>query len=63
MGKKGKGLVKAYIERMSGISRAQVTRLVSRQFQVGSIKPLWGRCNRFTAKYTVSATEIVMKST
>lgn len=53
LGKKGKGLVKSYLERMSGISRAQVTRLVSRQFKVGSIKPFWGRCNRFTAKYTV----------
>lgn len=53
LGKKGKGLVKSYIERMSGISRAQVTRLVSRQFKIGVIRPLWETCNRFTAKYTV----------
>lgn len=30
LGKQGKGLVKSYLERMSGISRSQVTRLVSR---------------------------------
>lgn len=53
LGKKGKGLVKSYLERMSGISRAQVTRLVSRQFKVGAIKPCWEGCNRFTKKYTV----------
>ncbi len=53
LGKKGKGLVKSYLERMGGISRAQVTRLVARQFKVGNIKPLWGNCNRFTSKYTV----------
>lgn len=62
LGKKGKGLVKSYIERMSGISRAQVTRLVSRQFKVGAIKPFWGRCNRFTAKYTVSDHELLAQT-
>lgn len=62
LGKKGKGQVKAYLERMGGISRAQVTRLVSRQFQVGSIKPLWGRCNRFTAKYTIRDCELLAQT-
>lgn len=62
LGKKGKGLVKSYLERMSGISRAQVTRLVTRQFKVGNIKPLWERCNRFTAKYTVSDHELLAQT-
>jgi len=62
LGKKGKGLVKSYIERMSGISRAQATRLVSRQFKVGNIKPLWERCNRFTTKYTVSDHELLAQT-
>ena len=62
LGKKGKGQVKSYLERMGGISRAQVTRLVSRQFQVGSIKPLWGRCNRFTAKYTIRDCELLAQT-
>ena len=62
LGKKGKGLVKSYLERMSGISRAQVTRLVSRQFKVGTIKPLWERCNRFTAKYTVRDVDMLAQT-
>lgn len=62
LGKKGKGLVKSYIERMSGISRAQVTRLVARQFEVGAIKPFWGRCNRFTAKYTVLDVDLLAQT-
>jgi len=62
LGKKGKGLVKSYLKRMGGISRAQVTRLVARQFKVGNIKPLWGNCNRFTAKYTVSDHELLAQT-
>src|ERR1019366_2917736 len=62
LGKKGKGQVKSYLERMTGISRAQVTRLVSRQFKVGSIKPLWGRCNRFTTKYTAIDHELLAQT-
>lgn len=62
LGKKGKGLVKSYIERMSGISRAQVTRLVSRQFKVGVIRPRWERCNRFTAKYTVQDLDMLAQT-
>ena len=62
LGKKGKGLVKSYLERLSGISRAQVTRLVSRQFKVGSIKPFWGRCNRFTTKYTARDLDLLVET-
>ena len=62
LGKKGKGLVKSYIERMSGISRAQVTRLVSRQFKIGVIRPLWEGCNRFTAKCTVLDVDLLAQT-
>ena len=62
LGKKGKGLVKSYLERMSGMSRAQVTRLVSRQFKVGAIKPLWGLCNRFTVKYTTLDHDLLVQT-
>ena len=31
LGKKGKGLVKAYLQSMGGVSRAQLTRLVLRK--------------------------------
>jgi len=57
--KKAKGVIKAYLSRMSGISRAQVTRLVSRKLQVGSIKPSYGRCHRIAAKYTILDHELL----
>jgi hypothetical protein len=62
LGKKGKGLVKAYLERMSGISRAQVTRLVSRKLQVGSIKPSYEGCHRIAAKYTILDHELLAQT-
>lgn len=62
LGKKGKGLVKAYLERMSGISRAQVTRLVSRKLRVGSIKPSYEGCHRIAAKYTILDHELLAQT-
>lgn len=59
LGKKGKGLVKAYLERMSGRSRAQVTRLVWRKLQAGSIKPSYAKCHRIAARYTVLDHELL----
>ena len=37
--RKAKGQVKAYLQRLSGISRAQMTRLVTRDLLEGEIKP------------------------
>jgi len=62
LGKKGKGLVKAYLERMSGISRAQVTRLVSKKLQDGSIKLSYEGCHRITATYTVLDHELLAQT-
>ena len=50
--RKAKGQVKAYVERLSGLSRAQVTRLVTRDLLEGEIKPGYARRNRFATKYT-----------
>ncbi len=50
--RRGKGQVKAYLQRLSGISRAQVTRLVTRDLLEGEIKPGYARRNRFPTKYT-----------
>lgn len=52
LGKKAKGEVKAYLERMSGLSRAQLTRLVNRKLNDGSIKALSGRRHCFETIYT-----------
>src|ERR1035437_7342293 len=50
--RRAKGQVKAYVQRLSGLSRAQVTRLVTRDQLEGEIKPGYARRNRFAIKYT-----------
>lgn len=62
LGKKAKGLVKTYLERMSGVSRAQMTRLVSKKFREGAIKPSWGGSNRFAAKYMLRDHELLAQT-
>ena len=57
--RKGKGLLKAYLQRLSGFSRAQVARLLSRQLTQGSIAMLKGRRNRFPTKYTAADKELL----
>lgn len=62
LGKKGKGLVKAYLERMSGTSRAQVTRLVSKKLMTGAIKTSYGGGQCFAARYTVLDHELLAQT-
>jgi len=62
LGKKGKGLVKAYLERMSGHSRAQVTRLVLRKLQAGAIRPFYGKGKRYAVKYTMIDHELLAET-
>ena len=59
LAKKGKGAVRAYLSRMSGISRAQVTRLTAKKLRVGSIKPSYEGCHRMAAKYTILDHELL----
>ncbi|MFC1522898.1 integrase [Elusimicrobiota bacterium] len=57
--KKDKGMVKSYLLRMTGFSRAQLTRLVSKKLTMGSIKTAAGKRNRFETKYTVFDKELL----
>jgi len=59
LGKKDKGVVKAYLLRMTGFSRAQLTRLVSKKMTKGSIKADTGERHRFETKYTVFDKELL----
>ena len=59
LGKNGKGLVRAYVSRMSGISRAQVTRLTAKKLRVGFLRPSYEKCHRIAAKYTVFDLEVL----
>jgi len=60
--RKAKGLVKAYLQRLSGLSRAQMTRLVTRDQLEGEIKPGYARRNRFATVYTNSDKELLAQT-
>ena len=48
----GKGVVKRYIEKVTGRSRAQVTRLIDQYAQSGVLQDRRGSGRRFAARYT-----------
>jgi transposase len=59
LSKPGKGLVKRYISKMTGLGRAQVTRLVSRYAETGEVKPRPGRRRGFSSHYTKTDIELL----
>ena len=54
-----KGLLRSYIVRMTGLSRAQVTRLIARYRQDGAVKQRSYRRNRFASRYTAADIELL----
>ena len=58
----GKGLVKAYLIRLSGFSRAQLTRLVTICLLKGAIRPSKTRRNCFHVKYTAVDRELLAQT-
>jgi hypothetical protein len=52
--RENKGLVKRYISKVTGLSRAQATRLISQYVASGTVEVRRGRGKRFTAHYTAS---------
>jgi hypothetical protein len=52
LGRSGKGLVKRYIAKVTGLSRAQVTRLVGQYVANGVVQSQRGGGVRFTVRYT-----------
>jgi len=48
----GKGLMNRYIGKVTGLSRAQVTRLIGQYTESGFVETRQGRGQRFTARYT-----------
>lgn len=59
LGRRGRGLVRRYIGKMTGLSRAQVTRLI-RQYQQGEeVKPKAYRRRRFPTQYTRVDAELI----
>jgi hypothetical protein len=54
-----KGLLRRYIATMTGLSRAQVTRLIARYQKDGQVKERNYRRNRFARRYTAADIELL----
>jgi transposase InsO family protein len=59
LGKREKGLVRRYVSRMTGLSRAQVTRLIACYAGSGRVKAAPYRRRRFAARYTKADVELL----
>jgi transposase InsO family protein len=58
-GKASKGLLRRYVEKMTGLSRAQVTRLITAYQATGRVKATGYQRHRFTARYTKTDVELL----
>jgi transposase InsO family protein len=54
LGRSDKGLVRQYVGKMTGLSRAQVTRLIGIYSQKGAVKARAYQRHRFAARYTAA---------
>ena len=50
--RRSRGLVRRYVEKMTGLSRAQITRLIAMYLEGDPVQPKAYRRNGFTARYT-----------
>jgi transposase InsO family protein len=57
--REGKGLLRSYVGKMTGLSRAQVTRLIGRYVESGAVKERSYRRNRFTTHYQAGDVELL----
>jgi transposase InsO family protein len=60
-GKAVRGLLRRYVETMTGRSRAQVTRLVARYMEHSEVKEVRHRRHRFAGRFTASDIELLAK--
>ena len=58
-GRPARGLLRRYIEKMTGLSRAQVTRLVARYQSGGTVQAVAYRRHRFAPRYTRADIELL----
>jgi len=58
-GKAARGLLRRYIEKMTGLSRAQVTRLIARYAASGRVEPAVYRRHRFPERFTRADIELL----
>lgn len=55
-----KGLLRCYVQKMTGLSRSQVTRLIAGYIREGTVKERSYRRNRFPQRYTVRDVELLV---
>ena len=58
-GKAARGLLRRFIERLTSLSRAQVTRLIARYTATGQVQPTVYRRRRFPGRYTRADVELL----
>lgn len=58
-GRAAKGLLRQYLAKMTGLSRAQITRLIRQYQQGGELEPARYRRHRFARKYTPADLELL----
>jgi transposase InsO family protein len=58
-GKAAKGLLRRYIEKMTGLSRAQLTRLIARYTAIGRVEPTIYQRRRFPQRYMRADVELL----
>jgi hypothetical protein len=60
--KEGKGLIKSYILKVTGYSRAQLTRLIRLYLQSGKVQPATYQRHRFPQKYSAEDVALLAKT-
>ena len=61
LNRKGRGWVRRYIEKMTGLSRAQLTRLIQRYVEGLPVQPKRYRRRRFPTRYTAADIELLAR--
>ena len=59
LGRKARGLLRRYLEKMTDLSRAQVTRLIARYRASGTVQAVSYRRHRFAQRYTRADLELL----
>lgn len=60
-GRRGKGLLRAYMAKLTGLSRAQVTRLISQYRKSGRVEAAPSQRHRFRSRYTGADIELLAR--
>ena len=62
LSRKDKGIVRRYLAKISGLSKAQITRLIARWRERGVIEPQASQRRRFPRRYTPSGIKLLAKT-